>query len=286
MAMTTRRGRRAREDVRLPRDLEAESDPGTRKRDPKFVLSLAKGFEILRAFQPGRGPMGNNDLARATGLPKPTVSRLTHTLTELGYLAYLPRIGAYEPSPSILALGYCVLSNLRVRHLVHDQMQQLATLADATVALTSRDRLHMIFVDVCTGNSHTSLRLDTGSRVEIVNTATGRAFLAGISESEREYFYKHFARRYGERWPALRERIEQAVEEVGARGFCYVEDEWHADMRGVGVPLVSTDGSTIMALMCGGPSFSLAREPLEAEYGPRLVHMARSLAPTLGRPQP
>jgi DNA-binding IclR family transcriptional regulator len=281
--METRRGRRAREDVRLPRDLEAESDLSTREKDRKFIWSLAKGFEILRAFQPGQGPMGNNDLARATGLPKPTVSRLTHTLTELGYLTYLPRVGAYEPSPSILALGYCVLSNLRVRHVVHDQMQQLAALADATVALASRDRLHMIFVDVCTGSSLTSLRLDTGSRVEMVNTATGRAFLAGISDSEREYFFKHFARRYGEGWPALRERIQQAVEEVKSRGFCYVEDEWHSDMRGVGVPLVSLDGTTMMALMCGGPSFALSRERLEGEYGPRLVHMARSLAPMLGR---
>lgn len=258
----------------MPRDLDAEADLGSREKDRSFVWSLAKGFEILRGFQPGQGPMGNNDLARATGLPKPTVSRLTHTLTELGYLTYLPRLGAYELSPSILALGYCVLSNLRVRHVVHHQMQRLAALADSTVALASRDRLHMIFVEVCTGSSLTSLRLDIGSRVEIVSTATGRAFLAGLSESEQEYFFKHFARRYGDAWPDLRGRVENSIKEVQARGFCYVEDEWHSDMRGVGVPLVSLDGSTMMALMCGGPSFVLSRERLERDYGPRLVHIA------------
>src|SRR3974390_1547526 len=93
--------------------------------DRKFVAAIGRAFDILRAFRPGEGPLGNSELAAATGLPKATVSRLTHTLTKLGYLNYVESAGRYEPSPSILALGYCVLSNMRVRQLARDYMQQL-----------------------------------------------------------------------------------------------------------------------------------------------------------------
>ena len=55
--------------------------------DRKFVTALARGLEVLRVFTPTEGLLGNGEIAERTGLPKPTVSRLTYTLTKLGYLA-------------------------------------------------------------------------------------------------------------------------------------------------------------------------------------------------------
>ena len=40
-----------------------------RAQDRKFNNSLSRGFDILRAFKPGAGPMGNADLSSATGIP-------------------------------------------------------------------------------------------------------------------------------------------------------------------------------------------------------------------------
>ncbi|MDE1714428.1 helix-turn-helix domain-containing protein, partial (plasmid) [Chromobacterium amazonense] len=54
--------------------------------DRPFVTALARGLEVLAAFRPGEGALSNQELARRTGLPKSTVSRLSYTLTRLGYL--------------------------------------------------------------------------------------------------------------------------------------------------------------------------------------------------------
>src|SRR5918997_2052925 len=62
-------------------------------KDRKFVTALARGLEVLRAFTPTEGLLGNGEIAERTGLPKPTVSRLTYTLTKLGYLAHVERLG-------------------------------------------------------------------------------------------------------------------------------------------------------------------------------------------------
>lgn len=251
--------------------------------DRKFVWALARGLEVLRAFKPGQGPLGNNELAAQTKLPKATVSRLTYTLTELGYLNFIKRLGKYEPAPSILALGYPVLSNLRIRRIAHDYMQQLANHSTASVALASRDRLSMIYVDACSSAALTTLRLDIGSRVDMARTAVGRAFLAGVSEAERDYMFQRLQARHGAEWPDLKARILDAIDQVNDRGFCYVENEWRRDVRAVGVPLVSPDGASVMAMNCGGPAFSLDAVKLVEDYGPRLVHLCSSIAPMLGR---
>jgi DNA-binding IclR family transcriptional regulator len=273
---------RSSEGVRVrPDELELDADEnGTQ--DRKFVAAIARAFEILRAFKPGEGPMGNNELSKATGLPKATVSRLTHTLTRLGYLIHVESSGEYEPSPSILALGYCVLSNLRVRQLARDSMQQLADHAKASVGLASRDRLSMIYVAMCNGSNLRTMRHDVGTRVAVENSAIGRAFLAGITEKEREYFYGHFARAYGDKWPALKERIEGGIQQIADRGFCLVDGEWQRDTRAVAAPVISADGNTVLAMNCVAPTFQISAEVLENEIGPRLAHLCRGLTPMMG----
>src|SRR5258706_6440355 len=59
------------------------------KADRHFVNALGRGLEVLACFRHGDRMLGNQDLARACGLPKSTVSRLTNTLTKLGYLVYV-----------------------------------------------------------------------------------------------------------------------------------------------------------------------------------------------------
>src|ERR1700680_3922036 len=44
--------------------------------DRMFVNALARGLEILRVFNPSDGALGNQEIAKRTGIPKPTVSPL------------------------------------------------------------------------------------------------------------------------------------------------------------------------------------------------------------------
>jgi len=249
--------------------------------DRKFVSALARGMELLAVFRPGHALLGNAELALATGIPKATVTRLTYTLTKMGYLDHERSLGKYQLSASILALGYPFLANLRVRHVGHDDFQKLADIAGGWVGVAGRSKLNMIFVDTCSAKDITTLRLELGSCVTMVNSAVGRAFLGGVSESERLYFFDHFARRLGPAWKKVKPSVEASVAEVHDRGFCIVDGEWHRDVRAVAAPLISPDGKTILAVNCGGPSFVITAKRLENELGPRLQHLCRSIAPML-----
>ncbi|MDA0963080.1 MAG: helix-turn-helix domain-containing protein, partial [Proteobacteria bacterium] len=62
-------------------------------KDRNFITALARGLEVLRCFRRGEVELTNTDFAERTGLPKATVSRVTHTLCKLDYLVADPRTG-------------------------------------------------------------------------------------------------------------------------------------------------------------------------------------------------
>src|SRR5689334_4536435 len=85
-------------------EIQTFSDADASK-DRQFVNALARGLELLRCFRPGEVYLTNTELARRTGMPKPTISRLSYTLTKLGYLSYSAEQGKYQLGSGVLALG-------------------------------------------------------------------------------------------------------------------------------------------------------------------------------------
>ena len=205
--------------------------------DRKFITALARGLEVLRAFTPSEGLLGNGEIAERTGLPKPTVSRLTYTLTKLGYLAHVERLAKYQLAPAALALGYTALANIRIRQLARTQMQELADYAGAVVALGTRDRLDLIYVELARSKHGAMLRLNQGSRLPIANTAMGRALIAGMPEAERTWLLGYIKRQEGKNWPKIKAGIERAIRDYETRGFVLSLGDWERDINAVGVPL-------------------------------------------------
>lgn len=244
----------------------------------KFMSSLARGIQVLEAFQHRIGPLGNKELAQITGLPKATVSRITFTLRELGYLRTHAESGKFEPGLAVLSLGFPLLSGLRIRHVAHDYMLELARAGGGTVGLAAADGASMVYVDEACGDSSRSLRVDVGARVEMCRTAMGRAWLAGIGDAQRSSLFSRLREVYGTEWRQLEPRITDALRQVAERGFCVVDREWRHDTRTAAVPLVAPDRQTVMALGYGAPAFSVSLESLEQDIGPRLVHIGQQIS--------
>jgi DNA-binding IclR family transcriptional regulator len=255
----------------------AGSPEAVAQRDRKFVVALARGLEVLRAFTPSEGLLGNQEIATRTGLPKATVSRLTYTLMQLGYLSHFARLGKYQLAPAALSLGYSALANMRLREIARPFMQELADYSHASVALGSRDRLSLVYIENCRSESGVTLRLDVGARVPIATTAMGRALFAALPGCEREFLLGHIARSVGSRWPRVRAGLEQAVKDLARRGFTLSHGDWQPDVSAVGVPLVAADGSGVFAFNCGAPANQITRERLEQDIGPRLVNLVRNI---------
>ncbi|MEX0870580.1 MAG: IclR family transcriptional regulator [Aquisalimonadaceae bacterium] len=246
-------------------------------KDRNFVMALARGLEILRVFRPADGLLSNQEIAARTGIPKPTVSRLTYTLTKLGYLSYSERLERYQLGTGVLALGYSSLASTGIRQVARPLMQEMAEETGNSVSLGSRDRLSMVYVENCQGGGALTLRMQVGSRVSIATSAMGRAFLAALPAVERDYLMQHIRKKDEEAWPEVEAGILGAIDEYREKGYCTSAGEWEREVNAVGVPLVLADGSDVVSFNCGGPSFRLPRDVLDNDVGPRLVDLVRTV---------
>jgi DNA-binding IclR family transcriptional regulator len=245
--------------------------------DRSFVVALSRGLDVLRAFRPSDGLLGNQEIAARTNLPKPTISRLTYTLTKLGYLTPVPRFEKYQLAPAAMALGYSALANMGIRHLSDPYRDQVMRETGGAVAIGARDRLSMIYFGQSRSELTVGVLLDVGSRVPIATSAMGRAYLWALPQDEREALMDKIREHVGADWPKIRDGIARSGETVAKHGFALSAGEWHNDIHAAGVALRLNDGTGPYAFNCGAPAFKFSEDLLLNDIGPRLVAMVRSI---------
>ncbi|MGK2905063.1 MAG: IclR family transcriptional regulator [Desulfuromonadales bacterium] len=247
-------------------------------KDRQFVTALARGLEVLRCFKPRDRHLGNQDIAERTGLPKPTVSRLTYTLTRMGYLYHDEKLGKYQLGAGVLSLGFSLLSNMDVLKIARPLMQELANYSHTVVSVATRDRLGMIYLDGRHSTEATvSLRREPGTRMPIATTAMGRAMLCGLPDDERGKLMENICQKDPANWPKHKAGIEQALRDYQERGFCLSIGDWRSDVNAVGVPMLPIAGCRMLTFNCAAPSFVLRQHMLEDDIGPRLINLVRTI---------
>lgn len=247
------------------------------KEDRHFVTALARGLEVLSCFRARDKSLSNQELATRCGLPKSTVSRLTYTLTKLGYLDHEAESGRYRLGSATLSLGSAMLSRMDVRQRARPLMQRLADETQTMVSLGTRDRLNMIYVENCRSASALTLRLDIGSRIPLPTTAMGRAYLAACSESMRQELLDRIKEAWPRDWSRLNDGIQVSLEEWRQWGVCCSFGDWQPDVNAIALAFQPHGSRMLMSLNCGGPAFQLPREALLDQVRPRLQALVREL---------
>ncbi|MDE1993454.1 MAG: IclR family transcriptional regulator [Rhizobiaceae bacterium] len=242
--------------------------------DPRFVAALSRGLSVLRAYRRGDQGLSNQELAERTGLAKSTISRLTFTLSSLGYLDYSTLTARYSLSVAALALGFSALGSLAVRDVARPIMQALANRVGCSVALGAPDRRTMVYIEHCQGPGPLQMGIEVGSHIRMTTSAMGRAYLANLEVGDRDRLINELCPD-DEAGRAARAGIIRSVDEYRKQGFVTSIGEWKSEVNSVGVPLI-LHGSQPFALNCGGSAL-LLKETNLAEVGRDLIDVARQI---------
>src|ERR1700748_2642755 len=155
--------------------------------DPSFATTLAHGLDVLAAFRNRAGGLSNADLAAATGLSRPTVSRLTYTLAQLGYLKRDAK-GRFVLGLGVLATAYPLLSAIKVRQTARPLMRDFAAYARGTGSIAMPFGLDFIYVETLRTTDAVPHLPDVGFSSSLATTATGRALLSLFTEEELAHY--------------------------------------------------------------------------------------------------
>ncbi|UWR41482.1 IclR family transcriptional regulator [Phaeobacter inhibens] len=250
------------------------------EKDRNFVTALARGLDVLRAFRRNELELTNTDLAERTGLPKPTVSRLTYTLCQLGYLIQDPQSGSYRLGAGVLRLGYGVLAGMDISDRASQILRDLRNGKNSyiTSALGEAHHADVIYIAVHRSREDVSLAAHVGMRLPLFFSAVGRAILAGMSPDQRAESLKIADALDPDGRLSRQDSLGRAQDEYAARGFCTGYGDWRPDVNGIAVPVVSLNGMRVYGLNVGGPSFHVSPNVLETIYADQLMSAAETLS--------
>lgn len=242
--------------------------------DRQFVEALARGLKILEAFSRSSRPLANGEIAKATNFAPSTVTRLTHTLTTLGYLRLDPNTRRYVLTPKNLMLGYPVLAGLSLLDRARPVLERLSAETGETAGLAVRDGLYISFVQVIHGDNLVAVRLATGGRLPIAVSAAGLSILAALPEVEQRTLAARIRSgltRRGGNTAAFDRRLAQARNGPVA----IVRDAWRKGIGGVAVAL--KQGETIASLTIPVATGSISEDDMHGRLGEALLASAHYL---------
>ena len=199
--------------------------------DRQFSNNLARGLEVLRAFTPAEPVLGNRDISDRTGLPKPTISRLTYTLTLLGYLTYVERLQKYRLGPGVLSMGYPLLASIQVRQVARPIMERIARETGCTVNLGVRDRTQVVYVDTCRVDQGNLYQPDIGSSRPLLLTSIGRAIIIACPIDQRVAILNRIKVLEPRQYAAGLALWEADRKAHDKRGFCISRGDWHKEVQ-------------------------------------------------------
>jgi DNA-binding IclR family transcriptional regulator len=246
--------------------------------DRQFVVALARGLAVLEALSRAQKPLTNGQLTKVTGLPASTVSRLTHTLTLMGYVRLSRSSRAYELTPKNLTLGYPVLAGMRLLEQARPHLEQLSGSTGETAALAIRDKLHVTFVAVVEGANLVAVRLATGGRLWVPVSAAGIALVAALPDAERRMVSAR-VRVDMTRAEHDPEAFSKAVAECRREGVAIVRNLWQPGIGGVSVPVHSQ--GEYAALTIPVATGSVSEHTMRTTLTDALKSVAETLGPAL-----
>ena len=212
-----------------------------RDTSPDFIEALARGLDVIRAFQPRQPVMSLAAVAGAAGLARPTARRILLTLEQLGYVRAADR--GFELTPRVLELGMNYVLSHNLWEVARPHMERLVARTHESSSIAQLDGSDIVYVARVAVPKIIALAVTIGTRFPAMPTSLGKVMLAALPAEEAERVLAEPSRSgITPRWhPDAAERAA-ALREVRARGWSLTDEQLAPGIRSVAAPLRDGDG--------------------------------------------
>jgi DNA-binding IclR family transcriptional regulator len=242
--------------------------------DGDVIQVVSRAFDVLRCFEGHEARLGNLEISNRCGLPRSTVSRLTHTLTRMGQLVYLPRDQKYRIGPSAVAMSTSMMKGLQLRNLIRLRLQDVAEQLPGTVGFVIPDRFQLVYLEYARAANALGLHESTGSRIAIASTAAGHAYTAALDPNVADGLIAEMEREIPEGAKLLKPRIEANRQFLRERGYVVACGLWSPHINGLAVPLWSPQYQTFVVVTIGLLSAMYDEKRLHKDVAPQMLQLS------------
>jgi IclR family pca regulon transcriptional regulator len=249
---------------------------------PDFIEALARGLDVIAAFQPRRPVMSLAEVASATGLARPTARRILLTLQELGYVR--PDGSGFALTPRVLELGVAYVRSMDLWGVARPHMEKLSERTNESCSIAQLDGSDIVYVARVAVPKIVALTVQIGTRFPALQTSLGKVLLAALSQEEVDGVLAEPSRSgLMPLWQPDRAERDAELREVRARGWALTDQQLARGIRSVAAPLRGGSGRVIAALNVNTHAAETPVEHLVEHHLPLLLHTAGEISADFAR---
>lgn len=249
---------------------------------PDFIEALARGLEVITAFEPQRPAMSLTEVATTTGLARPTARRILLTLEELGYVR--SGAGGFALTPRVLELGVSYVRSMGLWDVARPHMERLVARTNESTSIAQLDGSDIVYVARVAVPKIVSLAVQIGTRFPALQTSLGKVQLAALPSEEVDRVLAEPTRSgLVPLWQPDRAERDAELREVRARGWALTDEQLTRGIRSVGAPLRDGSGWVIAGINVNTHAAETPVGQLLDEHLPLLLQTAGDISADFAR---
>ena len=246
----------------------------------RSVATIERATDVLFLFTEEASDLGVTEIARRLDISKAVVHRILTSLRERDLVAVDESTRRYSLGPAVLRLAAAYRESLDLRSLGIDAMRELCQATNETATMSVRHGDHRIYVDQITPDREVKMSVQVGSSFPLHAGATGKAFLAWLSDTEREAYLAESLDPVTENTVTDPEVLAKELDVIRRQGFAVSLGERQAGAGSVAAPVLDHHDEPVLVISTCGPVERFA--DIVAETAVKVVETTRTLSARLG----
>jgi IclR family transcriptional regulator, pca regulon regulatory protein len=253
-----------------------------RDTDPDFIESIARGFDVVKAFDAQRPVMTLSEVASSAQLARPTARRILRTLESLGYVRAVG--GGFALTPRVLELGLTYVQGMGLWDVARTHMEGLVARTHESSSIAQLDGSDIVYVARVAVPKIIALAVQIGTRFPAPPTSLGKVLLAGLDSGELDRVLAEPSRAgVVARWQPDRAELDAALREVRARGWALTDEQLASGIRSIAAPVRDGSGRVVAAMNVTVHAAETPVRTLTEEYLPLLLQTASAVSADFAR---
>lgn len=249
--------------------------------DPDFMLSLARGLAVIRAFGEGKPQLSIREISLATGFSRAAARRCLHTLMTLGYASATD--GVYELTPATLSLAANYLGSTSIARLSQPVLERVSNQLHESSSVAVLDGDDIVYVARAAVRRILSIGLAVGSRLPAPCTSMGRVLIAHLDDAAKARVLARVKLpRHTPRTIVDKTEFRAELDRIRAQGYAIVDQELELGLRSMAVPIVGAGRRVLAAINVGVHVGRADRQMLVREFLPVLQQAAFDIGAAAG----
>lgn len=265
-----------RENNRLEPEINGAEEAADVVSDRDYVNSLARGLEVICAFNRSKPRMTLSDMARSTGMTRATVRRLLLTLVREGYAETDGKY--FQLRPKVLRLGHAVLSSMNIWDVAQPIMNELSVKLRESCFAAVLDGDEVVYVARANSDRLVNIGISVGSRAPVHAVSTGRVMLAALPDDELQTCLDGMQlERFTPNTTLSKVQLRNLIEEARMKGWSIVDQELEVGLRSISVPIRTPKGEVVAALNVCCPSSRNSLEDMRTRILTELMTASQAI---------